>query len=197
MPSSSSRRWGSRSCSIATRARPCFRSTDMPVPGPTVPGEEDRGRRSRSRSSLRPLVRQALTEADLTNITPEARAYALREFKRYASGSIYTPPTLQGTLTQPGHLGGSRMARRVVRSDAERAVCQRQRRAHHQQAAAVYDDAGRGDASGTRARSRDLRAGRVPPATGSSGRASPPLTPALLNLTKSNEEIEAVIVPGP
>ena len=26
----------------------------------------------------RPLVRQALTEADLTSITPEARAYALR-----------------------------------------------------------------------------------------------------------------------
>ena len=52
-------------------------------------------------------MRQAITEADLTNVTPEARVHALREFKRYRSGSIYTPPTLQGTLTMPGHLGGA------------------------------------------------------------------------------------------
>ena len=53
------------------------------------------------------LVRQTLTEADLTDISPAARAYALAEFQKYRAGSMYTPPTLQGTLTQPGHLGGS------------------------------------------------------------------------------------------
>jgi quinoprotein glucose dehydrogenase len=53
------------------------------------------------------LVRQSLSEADLTNITPAAHEYALREFRKYTAGSIFTPPTLQGTLTQPGHLGGS------------------------------------------------------------------------------------------
>ena len=53
-----------------------------------------------------PLVRQSLSEADLTNITPESREYALKEFRKYRSGSIYTPPSLQGTLTTPGHLGG-------------------------------------------------------------------------------------------
>src|SRR5262249_11799634 len=55
----------------------------------------------------RPLVRQSMTEADLTNVTPEAHAYALREFRKYRAGSIFTPPSVQGTLTQPGHLGGS------------------------------------------------------------------------------------------
>jgi quinoprotein glucose dehydrogenase len=43
----------------------------------------------------RPLVRQSLTEADLTNITPAAHDYALREFAKYRSGPIYTPPSLQ------------------------------------------------------------------------------------------------------
>ena len=54
-----------------------------------------------------PLVRQNLTEADLTNITPEAHAQALKDFRRYLSGPIYTPPSLQGTITTPGHLGGA------------------------------------------------------------------------------------------
>ena len=53
------------------------------------------------------LGRIGITEADLTNITPEVREHALREFRKYRSGSIYTPPSLQGTLTMPGHLGGS------------------------------------------------------------------------------------------
>ena len=30
-----------------------------------------------------------------------------REFRKYRSGSIYTPPSLRGTITMPGHLGGA------------------------------------------------------------------------------------------
>ena len=52
-------------------------------------------------------MRQSLSEADLTNITPESHAYALKQFRQYLSGSIYTPPSLQGTITTPGHLGGA------------------------------------------------------------------------------------------
>ena len=65
-----------------------------------------RGPLSRFPSSP-PLGRIGITEADLTNITPEAREHALREFRKYRSGSICTPPSLQGTLTLPGHFGGS------------------------------------------------------------------------------------------
>jgi quinoprotein glucose dehydrogenase len=86
--------------------QPIFPVQEVAVPQSTVPGEET------SPTQLiplkpRPLVRQSLSEADLTNITPESHAYALKEFRKYLSGAIYTPPSLQGTITTPGHLGGA------------------------------------------------------------------------------------------
>jgi quinoprotein glucose dehydrogenase len=86
--------------------QPLFPVQEVAVPQSTVPGEET------SPTQLvplkpRPLVRQSLGEADLTNITPESHAYALKMFRQYLSGSIYTPPSLQGTITTPGHLGGA------------------------------------------------------------------------------------------
>ena len=52
------------------------------------------------------LVRQAINKADLTNITPEAHDSALQDFRNYRRVSIYTPPTVQGTVTMPSHLRG-------------------------------------------------------------------------------------------
>jgi quinoprotein glucose dehydrogenase len=86
--------------------QPIFPVNEVPVPGSTVAGEAAWPTQPMPVKPA-PLVRQSLTEADLTNITPEARAFALKEFRRYRAGSIYTPPSLQGTLTQPGHLGGA------------------------------------------------------------------------------------------
>ena len=86
--------------------QPIFPVNEVPVPGSTVAGEAAWPTQPIPVKPA-PLVRQSLTEADLTNITPEARAFALKEFRRYRAGSIYTPPSLQGTLTQPGHLGGA------------------------------------------------------------------------------------------
>jgi glucose dehydrogenase len=85
---------------------PLFPVADVPVPRSTMPGEETAPTQLVPLKP-QPLVRQTLTEADLTSITPEARAQALRDFRRYLSGPIYTPPSLQGTITTPGHLGGS------------------------------------------------------------------------------------------
>ena len=85
---------------------PLFPVHEVTVPKSTVPGEAT-APTQRIPVKPQPLVRQSLTEADLTNITPEARASALKQFKRYLSGPIYTPPSLQGTITTPGHLGGS------------------------------------------------------------------------------------------
>ena len=79
---------------------------EVAVPASTVPGEEAWPTQLVPLKP-RPLVRQSLDEADLTNITPESHAYALKEFRKYLSGSIYTPPSLQGTITTPGHLGGA------------------------------------------------------------------------------------------
>ena len=86
--------------------KPLFPVQEVPVPRSTVPGEETAPTQIVPLKP-QPLVRQTLTEADLTNITPEARAQALRDFRRYLSGPIYTPPSLQGTITTPGHLGGA------------------------------------------------------------------------------------------
>jgi quinoprotein glucose dehydrogenase len=83
-----------------------FPVQELPVPRSTVPGEAAWPTQPFPLTP-RPLVRQSLTAADLTNTSPAAHAYALKEFAKYRSGSIYTPPTLQGTLTLPGHLGGS------------------------------------------------------------------------------------------
>ena len=85
---------------------PLFPVHEMPVPRSDVPGEEAWPTQPFPLKPP-PLGRIGITEADLTNITPEARQHALREFRKYRSGSIYTPPSLQGTLTMPGHLGGA------------------------------------------------------------------------------------------
>jgi glucose dehydrogenase len=85
---------------------PLFPVHEVPVPQSTMSGEETWPTQPLPLKP-RPLVRQSLTEADLTNITPAAREFALKEFAKYTSGSLFTPPTLQGTVTTPGHLGGS------------------------------------------------------------------------------------------
>ncbi|MBW3628420.1 MAG: DUF1080 domain-containing protein [Gemmatimonadetes bacterium] len=84
---------------------PLFPVHEIPVPPSDVPGEQAWPTQPFPVRPA-PLVRQSLTEADLTNVTPEARASALEQFRRYRSGSIYTPPSLRGTITTPGHLGG-------------------------------------------------------------------------------------------
>jgi quinoprotein glucose dehydrogenase len=86
--------------------QPVFPVDEVPVPASTIPGEDAAPTQPVPRKPA-PLARQTITEADLTNVTPESHAYALREFRRYRSGPLFTPPTLQGTLTQPGHLGGA------------------------------------------------------------------------------------------
>jgi quinoprotein glucose dehydrogenase len=85
---------------------PLFPVHEVGVPRSTVPGEETAPTQL---VPLRPqpLVRQTLTEADLTRISEESHAYALKEFRRYLSGPMFTPPSLQGTITTPGHLGGA------------------------------------------------------------------------------------------
>ena len=86
--------------------KPIFPIADVPVPQSDVAGEETWPTQPIPLKPP-PLVRQAITEADLTNITPESHASALERFRRYRSGSIYNPPSLQGTITMPGHLGGA------------------------------------------------------------------------------------------
>jgi quinoprotein glucose dehydrogenase len=113
--------------------QPLFPVQEVPVPQSTVPGE-DAWPTQLIPLKPRPLVRQSLTEADLTNITP-SRTHALKEFRRYLSGSIYTPPGLQGTITTPGHLGGAEWHGASF-DPAECPLRERERSADHQPASA-------------------------------------------------------------
>ena len=54
-----------------------------------------------------PLVRTAFYESDITNITPESHASALEKFKKLKAGPMYTPPSIEGTIVQPGIHGGA------------------------------------------------------------------------------------------
>ena len=84
---------------------PLFPVQEIPVPASTVPGEQAWPTQPFP-TRPPPLVRLSLEEADLTSITPESRASALEQFKKYQTGFIYTPPSLQGTITTPSHQGG-------------------------------------------------------------------------------------------
>jgi glucose dehydrogenase len=86
--------------------QPIFPVHELPVPASNVPGEAAWPTQPFP-TKPPPLTRLSITEADLTNTSPEAREHALSVFRKYVAGPTYTPPTLQGTITQPGHLGGS------------------------------------------------------------------------------------------
>lgn len=85
--------------------KPLFPVEEIPVPPSTVPGEEAWPTQPFPLKPP-PLVRLSLDEADLTNVTPESRAAALQQFRKYETGFIYTPPSLQGMITTPSHQGG-------------------------------------------------------------------------------------------
>ncbi len=84
---------------------PLFPTPEVAVPKSTVMGEETHPTQPIP-SKPAPLVRQQLTEADLTTISPESRAFVSDQFKKYISGSLYTPSSVQGTIMTPGWFGG-------------------------------------------------------------------------------------------
>ena len=58
-------------------------------------------------AASRAFARQQLTEADLTDRTPDAHAAVLARFQRVRSGGQFVPPSTQGTVIFPGFDGGA------------------------------------------------------------------------------------------
>jgi quinoprotein glucose dehydrogenase len=84
---------------------PVWPIEERPVPASDVPGE----RASPTQpfpTRPAPFAQQGLTETDVIDFTPQIRALALEELKRYRSGPMFTPPSLQGTIVMPGSIGG-------------------------------------------------------------------------------------------
>jgi quinoprotein glucose dehydrogenase len=179
--------------------QPIFPVHDVPVPSSDVPGE----RASPTQPiplKPPPLVRQAITEADLTNLTPEARENALREFRRYRSGSIFTPPSLQGTLTMPGHLGGAQWHGGAFDAQLSILYVNVNELPTINRLRPVFNVGGRSGKSTSEGRQADV--GRQIYETkcmschGADRKGSPPIVPGLENLSLSPEEFRTVIVEG-
>jgi len=86
--------------------KPLWPITERSVPASDVPGE--RAARSQPIPSWpRPFSRQGISETDLVDYTPELKAMALAAVRPYRLGTLFTPPSLQGTVALPGVIGGS------------------------------------------------------------------------------------------
>jgi quinoprotein glucose dehydrogenase len=53
------------------------------------------------------FARQALTEADVTDVSPAAHAAVLERLRQLRSGGQFVPPSVQGTVIFPGFDGGA------------------------------------------------------------------------------------------
>lgn len=85
---------------------PLFPIEEKPVPASEIPGE----RVSPTQPvpvKPKPFARIGLTEKDMSNLNPKARAYALETFKKSRSGPQFTPISNLPTLIIPGLLGGA------------------------------------------------------------------------------------------
>lgn len=86
--------------------KPLFPVEERPVPASDVPGEKAWPTQPYPLKPP-PLTRLVFTEDQVTNLSPEAHAYALDLFRKARSGSTWTPPSQQGTVIFPGFNGGT------------------------------------------------------------------------------------------
>lgn len=85
---------------------PLFPVEEQPVPASPIEGEEAWPTQPVPERP-KPLTRQHITEEDLTDISEEARAYALERFQEVRYEGPFTPPGEEETLAYPGTRGGA------------------------------------------------------------------------------------------
>ena len=85
--------------------KPLFEVVETATPASDVPGE--RTAATQPRPSRPPaLARQGFSEADVTDLSPEAHEYVLGKMRGARLGPLFTPISRQGTVFSPGTLGG-------------------------------------------------------------------------------------------
>jgi quinoprotein glucose dehydrogenase len=86
--------------------KPVWPIEERPVPASDVPGEQASATQP---FPTRPAAfsPQGVTLDDAFDLTPELKAEAQAEMKKYRLGPLFTPPSLQGTLGRPGIIGGA------------------------------------------------------------------------------------------
>ena len=83
---------------------PVWPIEERPVPASDVPGEQAALTQPYP-TKPPPFGRQGFSEDDLMDFTPELKAMALEVVKEYRLGTLFTPPSLEGTLMMPGIWG--------------------------------------------------------------------------------------------
>lgn len=86
--------------------KPLWPIEERPVPPSDVPGEQAWPTQPIPTRPA-PFARLGIGEADLADFTPEIRAKALEVVKPFRLGPLYTPPSLPGTVSLPGSIGGA------------------------------------------------------------------------------------------
>ncbi|MBU1820359.1 MAG: PQQ-binding-like beta-propeller repeat protein [Bacteroidetes bacterium] len=86
--------------------KPLFPIEEKPYPGSDLLGEATWPTQPLPIKPL-PFARQALTEAELTNISAASRAMALKRFREVRSAGQFVPPSKEGTVIFPGFDGGA------------------------------------------------------------------------------------------
>jgi quinoprotein glucose dehydrogenase len=85
--------------------KPVWPIEERPVPASDVQGEH--ASTTQPFPSKPPAIApQGVTDADAFDLTPELKAEAIAELKKYRVGPLFTPPSYKGTLMLPGVLGG-------------------------------------------------------------------------------------------
>lgn len=85
--------------------QPIWPIEQRPVPASDVPGERAAATQPYPTKPA-PFAKQGFTEDDAIDFTPEVKRLALEEIRKYRSGPLYTPPSLEGTIVMPGAIGG-------------------------------------------------------------------------------------------
>lgn len=85
---------------------PLWPIEERPVPPSDVPGEVASPTQPIP-TRPKPFEQQGVTDADLADFTPEIRAMAREAVKGFRHGPLFTPPSVEGTITRPGSVGGA------------------------------------------------------------------------------------------
>jgi quinoprotein glucose dehydrogenase len=89
-----------------TTGKPLFPLKESAYPASNVPGEVTSPKQWLP-TAPDPYTHQAVTEDTLTNRTPEAHAWALKQFKTFIAGGQFIPPSVDKlTIDMPGFAGG-------------------------------------------------------------------------------------------
>jgi quinoprotein glucose dehydrogenase len=84
--------------------QPVWPIEERPVPRSDVPGERTAATQPFP-TRPPPVSPQGVSLDDAFDLTPELKALAQREMQRYRLGPLFTPPSLEGSLVQPGPAG--------------------------------------------------------------------------------------------